>query len=290
MQKTFLVTAILLSALVSCKRDSKEELTIGKKHPSNKHIVIRGSETIKPIILAAAETFILLHPDYSFSIECKGSGSGISALITKDADIALSSRDLKGSERFSLNKHNCKMNMNIVAMDALSIVTNINNSVSQLSRNQLADIFSGKIRNWEDVGGEDLPIIVLLRDQNSGTAEFFKNKILIDQTYSPEGKVIAENEEIVQSIQDHKGAIAFLGLGLIDETAIKPLKISFENNGVFYEPNFEGILQDKYPLSRPLFYIYSSENEVKVAPFVNFLLSKEGQEIVLHKGFLPLYN
>ncbi len=291
--KRTLKTALFVAALVvfACNPESKQQLNIGNINPSSPlHIVIMGSETMRSIFKKEAEAFIECHPEYSFTIDCRGSVVGIDALINKKADLVLTSRDLKLQERQDLNKSYKKMCMDMVALDGLTVVVNANNTVEKLSIEQIGQVFSGRITNWSQLGGQDQRVIVYNRDKNSGSTAFFYEKVLISKGFSPDAKEINDNDEIVEKVKQHQGAIAFIGLGEVKKHTLKAIKIYDESGQGVIEPTFEALLQNQYPLARPLYYVYSQEVKNKLKPFIDFILSNEGQQIVLEEGYLPLYK
>ena len=139
---------------------------------------IKGSDTVLPVAQQTAERFMNLQPDARVTVTGGGTGVGISALMDNTTDIAMASRPIKFSEKMKTKEAGQEVDEVIVAYDALAVVVHPSNPVKQLTRQQLEDIFRGKITNWKQVGGDDRKIVVYSRETSSGTYEFFKENVL----------------------------------------------------------------------------------------------------------------
>jgi len=174
----------------------------------------------------------------------------------------------------------------IVAYDAIAVVVNPNNKVSQLSRTQLEGIFTGKIKNWKEVGGDDMKIIVYSRETSSGTYEFFKESVLKNKNYASSVLSMPATGAIIQSVKQTKGAIGYVGLAYLNKE-VKALKVSY-NGKTYVEPSVANAKNKTYPVVRPLYYYYELKKEKKVKPYIDFVLSTEGQKIVQNVGYIPV--
>ncbi|MFH0760011.1 MAG: PstS family phosphate ABC transporter substrate-binding protein [Bacteroidota bacterium] len=248
---------------------------------------IKGSDTVLPLTQKEAEVFMKNNPGSSIMVTGGGSGVGISALLTGSTDIAQSSRSLKLDEKMKLNEAGKAFTEKIIAYDALAVIVHPSNPVSKLTREQLEGIFTGKIRNWKEVGGTDMNIVSYSRETSSGTYEFFKEHVLNRKNFSPTALLMPATGAIVQSVSQTKGAIGYVGLAYL-EKSIKPLLVSFDQGKTYSAPSVETAKNKKYPISRPLYYYYLKTSEKSVSPFVNFILSPEGQKTVLDEGYVPL--
>lgn len=143
---------------------------------------IKGSDTVLPVAQQTAERFMNQHPDARVTVTGGGTGVGISALMDNTTDIAMASRPIKFSEKMKTKEAGQEVDEVIVAYDALAVVVHPSNPVKQLTRQQLEDIFRGKITNWKQVGGDDRKIVVYSRETSSGTYEFFKENVLKTRT------------------------------------------------------------------------------------------------------------
>jgi phosphate transport system substrate-binding protein len=255
--------------------------------PVGMNIKIKGSDTVLPLSQKEAEVFMKSNKDASITVIGGGSGVGIAALIDGTTDICQSSRKMKIDEKQKLLDAGKSPKEVIIAYDALSVIVNPDNKVSQLTREQLEGIFTGKITNWKDVGGTDEKIVAYSRESSSGTYEFFKEHVLNKKNYGSSVLLMPATGAIVQSVSQTKGAIGYIGLAYMEKSA-KALKVSFDNGKTYVEPTVEGAKNKTYPITRPLYYYYLSTMEKTVKPFVDFILSPDGQKIVSEVGYVPL--
>jgi phosphate transport system substrate-binding protein len=248
---------------------------------------IKGSDTCLPLSQAEAESYMKKDANASIAVTGGGSGVGLAALITGTTDIAQSSRSMKMDEKLKMQEAGKAFKEVIIAYDALAVIVNPGNPVSQMTREQLEGIFTGKIVNWKEVGGEDLKIIVYSRETSSGTYEFFKTHVLNLKNFASSALLMPATGAIVQSVSQTKGAIGYVGLAYVDQ-AVKSLKVSYDKGKTFVVPSVASAMDKTYPITRPLYYYYLTSVDKKVSPYVNYILSPEGQKIVLATGYVPL--
>jgi phosphate transport system substrate-binding protein len=248
---------------------------------------IKGSDTVLPLTQKEAEVYMNKHAGSSIMVTGGGSGVGISALLTGTTDIAQASRKLKLDEKTKLAEMGKAYKETIIAYDALSIIVNPANKVSKLTREQLEGIFTGKITNWKQVGGNDMKIIVYSRESSSGTYDFIEEHVMKLKNYTPSALLMPATGAIVQSVSQTKGAIGYVGFAYL-EKSVKALDVSYDGGKTFVTPTMENAKSKKYPITRPLFYYYLKTTEKSISPYVNFVLSSEGQKIVLKEGYIPL--
>ena len=244
-------------------------------------IVIKGSTTVLPIAQGTLEAFMKKNPGVQISLSGGGSGEGIKALIDKTTDIATSSREIKKEEIALAETKGVKPVVHVVANDALIPVVNPKNKVSNLSIDQLSQIYQGKITNWKEVGGEDLKIVVISRDSSSGTFESWDHFVMKKAKVTPQAQMLASNGALVTAVAKNRYAIAYLGLGYVNKS-VKPLQV----DGIM--GSVETALSKKYPMSRELYMYTNGEPKGNVAKFIAFVKSAEGQKIVVKEGFVPL--
>lgn len=245
---------------------------------------IKGSDTVLPLSQKEAEAYG--KKGGKVSVTGGGSGVGIAALMDGSTDIAQSSRKIKFTEKTKMSEAGKQVREVIVAYDAIAVVVNPNNKVSQLSRTQLEGIFTGKIKNWKEVGGEDMKIIVYSRETSSGTYEFFKESVLKNKNYSFNVLSMPATGAIIQSVKQTKGAIGYVGLAYLNKE-VKALKVSY-NGKTYVEPSVANAKNKTYPVVRPLYYYYELKKEKKVKPYIDFVISTEGQKIVQNVGYIPV--
>jgi len=248
---------------------------------------IKGSDTVLPLSQKEAENYMKANKSASISVVGGGSGVGLAALVDNSTDIAMSSRKIKMDEKMKLSDAGRAYKEVVIAYDALSVIVNPNNKVSQLTREQLEGIFTGKIKNWKEVGGDDLAIVVYSRETSSGTYEFFKEHVLKGKNYASTVLNMPATGAIVQSVSQTKGAIGYVGLAYM-EKEVKALKVSYDAGKTYVAPSMATAMDKTYPIVRPLFYYYGTAVEKKVKPFVDYVLSAEGQKTVEAVGYIPL--
>jgi phosphate transport system substrate-binding protein len=247
---------------------------------------IKGSDTCLPLSQKFAEAFMKKNPGSSISVTGGGSGVGFSSILSGNTDIAQASRSMKMDEKMKMKDAGKAYVETIIAYDALSAIVNPSNKINELAREQLESIFTGKITNWKDLGGVDLKIIVYSRESSSGTFEFFKEHVMHKKNYAATVLLMPATGAIVQSISQTKGAIGYVGLAYLDKS-IKPLKVSYDQGKTFVAPSVEAAKNKTYPITRPLYYYYLKTTEQLVKPYIDFILSSEGQKIVADEGYVP---
>lgn len=254
---------------------------------------IKGSDTVLPVTGDAAEAFMKLHPGKNVTVTGGGSGVGISSLLDGTTDIAMASRAIKFGEKMELKRAKKQLCETVVAYDALAVVVNPNNPISNLTRTQLEAIFRGKITNWNQIvdpvtkrRGQDKKIIVYSRETSSGTYEFFKTSVLREKNYMAGVLSMPATGAIIQSVSQTEGAIGYVGMAYINPH-VKALSVSYDNVHFVY-PNMTSGRQHRYPIVRELYYYYTKDREQAVKPFINYLLSDEGQRIVVRTGYVPV--
>ena len=244
-------------------------------------IIVNGSTTVLPVGQATAEAYMKKNPSVNISISGGGSGNGIKALIDKTTQVAMSSREMKKEEIGLAKSRGVNPVEHKVAIDALTPVVHPSNPVANLSIEQLSLIYQGKIRNWKEVGGTDLQIVVISRDTSSGTYESWQEKILHKEKVTPRAQLQASSGAVVQAVSKNRFAIGYVGIGYVNKS-VKALTV----NGVV--ANEKNALNGTYPIARPLYMYTDGEPGGAVAGYVNFVKGPEGQKIVKREGFVPL--
>ncbi|HQC62295.1 MAG TPA: phosphate ABC transporter substrate-binding protein [Candidatus Marinimicrobia bacterium] len=244
-------------------------------------IRMEGSTTVLPIAQLAAEEFMIANPDVTISVQGGGSGVGIASLIDKTCDIATSSRAMKDEEIKNAVAKGVNPVAHIVAMDGIAVILHPSNKIKNLTVEQIRKIYTGKISNWKEVGGEDKKIVVLSRDTASGTFEAFSKLALNDEKVRKDALMNASNQAIATTVEKTPGAIGYVGIGYISS---KVKAVTVEN----VTCTKKNILTKTYPLSRPLFMYTNGKPKGVVKDFIDFILSEEGQELVETAGYVGL--
>jgi phosphate transport system substrate-binding protein len=258
------------------------------------YIQNKGSDTIVNLALAWAERYQQEYPDVRISVTGGGSGTGIAALINGTVDIANASRKISDKETADAQKNGITPVEHVIARDAIGVIVNPHNPVSQLTLQQVSDIYSGKIDNWAQVGGENRPIVRLSRESNSGTHVYFletvvrlgdsKSRTLFD----PTTLLLPSSEGIIAEVRDNPNAIGYDGLGYIQTGEVKIIALSKSPNGPFVLPAIATVNDHTYPVSRDL-YMYTGANPSQaVQTYMAWLLTAEAQKLVQDLGFVPV--
>lgn len=253
---------------------------------------IKGSDTVLPVSQESAEVYMKLYPQARVTVTGGGSGVGISALMDGTTDIAMASRSIKFNERVKISNSGKQLREAVIAYDALAVIVNPNNPISHLTRAQLEDIFRGKVTNWNQVKdlytgkyGPDLKIIVYSRETSSGTYEFFKTSVLHEKNYMAGVLSMPATGAVIQSVSQTRGAIGYVGMAYVNKN-VKAIKVSYDNKHFVY-PTMEMGRKHVYPIIRELYYYYTADKASVVEPFIKFLLSPKGQQIVMKSGYVP---
>ena len=240
-------------------------------------ITMAGSTSMEKFANALAEAFMEIHPDVSVQAEFTGSSAGVEAVLAGQSDIGNSSRNLADDEKSAGAVEN------IVAIDGIAVVTDPANTASDLTKEQLVQIYTGEVKNWSEVGGEDLPIVVVGREAGSGTRGAFEEILEIEDMcqYANE---LDSTGAVMAKVASTPGAIGYVSLDVLDDT-VKALKIG----GV--DANEENIKDGSYILSRPFVMAtkgeISEQNELVQALF-DYVYSAEGQELVKSVGLIAV--
>lgn len=256
-------------------------------------IQIKGSDTMVNLGQAWAEEFSKKNPDINVAVTGGGSGTGIAALISGTADIAECSRTMKEKEIAKAKENGIDPYEIKVALDGLAVVVHPDNPVSKLTIGELADIFTRKITNWKELGGKNLPILILSREVNSGTHVYFKEHVLRKgnekgpEEFSPMALLMPSSQAIADETAQNSNAIGYYGMGYISAKQ-KAVSVAKDKNSPYIEPTVENVKNGSYPISRPLLIYTKGKPEGKIKSFIDFVLSVEGQEIVKKVDFVPV--
>lgn len=256
-------------------------------------IQIKGSDTMVNLAQAWAEEYMMKNPSDLVAVTGGGSGTGLSSLISGTCDIAMSSRGIKAKEIDLAKKKGIEPNEVIAAMDGLAVVINPKNPVTKLTTGQLADIFTGKIKNWDEIGGPIARIVLLSREVNSGTHVYFKEHVLRKgnpngkEEFAPGALLLSSSQAIADEVAGNSDTIGYYGMGYISSKQ-KPVMIARDESAGYEAPTIDNVISGKYPISRPLFLYTNGTPRGLVKKFIDFCLSKEGQDIVVATDFVPV--
>jgi phosphate transport system substrate-binding protein len=257
------------------------------------YIENKGSDTIVNLALAWAEKYQSEHPDIRISVTGGGSGTGIAALVNGTVDIANASRKIKAEETSEAKKNGINPVEHIIARDAIAVIVNPNNPVSELTLQQISDIYSGKYTNWTEVGGENRPIVRLSRETNSGTHVYFLETVLRlgnkeDKTlFSMDTLLLPSSEGIISEVRDNPNAIGYDGLGYVPKD-LKKIAIAKKAGEPYVLPSIATVNDKTYAIARDLYMYTNGEPTGIIKAYLAWILSDEAQQIVADLGFVPV--
>lgn len=244
---------------------------------------IEGSTTVGPIADAFAEVFKSNNPGLSITVNKTGSGNGAAALVDNRCDIAIMSRFMKEKEFKKAVENGVFPVAHVVAMDGVCVVVHPSNPVRGLTTSQVRDIYTGKINSWKELGGPDMPIVVISRDTSSGTYETFHKLVMKKEKMASKVEYVSSNPQAHARVKTTAGAIGYVGIGFLDDN-VKALMM----DGVM--PSRQTIASGTYPVARPLFLFTNGYPKLGSVThqFCSFYLTETGQEIVEAKGFISV--
>ena len=262
---------------------------------TNETLMISGSTTSLEASQMWAEAF-MNKSGGKITVSGGGSGVGISDLINGITDLANSSRAIKKAETAKATAAGKEIKEYKVLIDGICVVTSKNINITELTLNQMADIYTGNITNWKDVGGPDAAILILGRDSSSGTGEFFLQKVVqLGQTntndYSPNMLKLSSNADVVNQVESNSNAVGYVGMGYYKEAASKVnlIKVKFSKDTPAIAPTNETVVNFTYPISRYIYVYADSKKFSAIAKaFMDFVLSPEGQALGEKAGFVKL--
>ncbi len=254
---------------------------------AGKEVLIKGSDTLLNLVQNLAEAYMAKHPGVSISVVGGGSGVGIAALIDGEIDIANASRKIKKKEILKAKAKGVNPVEFAIALDQLSVIVNEKNPVRKLTLAQIGAIFRGEIKNWKEVGGPDMKIVLYGRQPNSGTFVFFMEHVLKGD-YSLRMRQMNGNAQIVEAVKNDVAGIGYVGVGYLKEAkGVKALLVAKDASSPYYNP-LNPAHVEKYPITRVLHQYTNGKPSGVVKKFILFELSEEGQRIVEKVGFRPL--
>ncbi|MBI3415357.1 MAG: phosphate ABC transporter substrate-binding protein [Verrucomicrobia bacterium] len=251
-------------------------------------ITVKGSDTMVVLAQKWAEVYMGKNADAKIQVTGGGSGTGFSALQQNKTDLCNASRKIKPKEieaciqAFSKRPTEYK-----VALDGLSVYVNEDNKLRTLSLDELEAIFTGKIKNWNEVGGHDAPITVYSRENSSGTYEFFKEHVLKNKDFVASAQTMPGTAAVLQAVAKDKNGIGYGGAAY--GVGAKHLAVSREKGGEAIEPSEENVVNGKYPIWRYLFiYLNPALDKGPIGAYLSWIRSDDGQKIVKEVGYYSL--
>lgn len=238
-------------------------------------ITMAGSTSVQPLSEELANVFMDEHPDVRLEVSGGGSGSGITAAQENTADFGAVSREIADDET--------GIKTYTIAIDGIAVIIHSDNAVEDITLEDVQKIFAGEITNWSEVGGADEDIVVVSREEGSGTRGAFDDIVLGDATLVDTALIQNSSGAVRESVSTEVNAVGYVSTGSLNDT-VKALKV----DGV--EPTPENVVSGEYTVARPFNYV-SNESEALsdiAQAFLDFVLSDEGQQVVVDQGFVKV--
>ena len=270
------MAAAMTAAFVGCTSAAEETTTALEVNTELKGtITLAGSTSMEKLCEAMSESFMEVYPNVTVTVQYTGSGAGLESLAAGSVDIGNSSRALKDGEKESGAVEN------IVAIDGIAVITDKDNTVKDITSEQLAKIYTGEITNWKDLGGADEAIVVIGRESGSGTRGAFEELLKIEDNckYAQE---LDSTGGVLAKVAATPGAIGYVSLDVVDDSVSA---IALDS----VEPTEENIVAGKYALSRP--FVMATKGEISeqselVQTWFNFIASEAGQNVITTIGLI----
>jgi len=254
--------------------------------PAPKQITVKGSDTMVILAQKWAETYMKSHSNVVIQVTGGGSGTGISALINGSTDICNASRPLKSSEMEKLKERFGTLGIEIpCAKDGITVFLNESNPVSELTIKQLGEMFSGKIRNWKEVGGPNAEIRLYGRENSSGTYVFFQEKV-VKGDYAPNCQTLPGTAAVVNAVSKDKFGIGYGGAAYA--TGVKHCKVKKDEKSKSFNATTETIAKGDYPITRYLYMYMRNRPTGEIKAYIDWILSADGQKVVTEIGYFPV--
>ncbi len=285
---------LLMLLLAACSAAPTSRVQAASNTGTTRAIQNKGSDTLVNLALAWAERYRELRPDISIAVTGGGSGTGIAALMNNTVDIANASRQMKEEEIAAAQAIGINPIEFVVAIDALAIVVHPDNPVSRLTIDQLADIYTGRITNWQAVGGHDEPIVLLSRETNSGTHVYFLEEVVRkgdsenSDIFAPQTLLMPSSVGITSEVRRNPNAIGYDGFGYVDEAHEKLIAVAENADSPYVMPSVAAGADGSYPIARDLYMYTVGEPTGAIQEYMEWILGPEGQTIVADLGFVPL--
>ena len=277
------LTALVIAsmAVAGCTDNASKSPAISKET-----IKISGSTTVLPIVQKAADQYMTGHPEADIQISGGGSGVGIQAIGAGTVDIGMSSREVTTTE---LAKYPTFV-VTSIAQDGIAAIVNPANEIQYITLDQIRDIYLGRIVNWTEINGANVPtnnqIVIIGRDGASGTRTYFDETVLLKAT--PTNKMLEKNSNgaVLQTISQTPGAIGYVSIGFVSQD-VKALPIRYDSQTIV-APTIDNVKSKSYPVSRDLYVITNGQPAGLAGDFIEYIISPDGQKIVADEGYVTI--
>jgi phosphate transport system substrate-binding protein len=252
---------------------------------SQSKITVKGSDTMVILAQKWAELYMKNNPSATIQVTGGGSGVGITALINGTTDICNSSRPMKQTEIEKLKARYNTLGVSIpCAKDGITIFLNEANKVQELTLKQLSDIYQGKVRNWNEVGGNNAEIRLYGRENSSGTYTYFHDEV-VKADYAATVQSLPGTAAVVNAVKKDVNGIGYGGAAYA--AGVKHAKIKKDVNSTAFLPTAETIGKGEYPITRFLYMYLRNRPTGETKRYIDWILSQEGQMVVTEVGYFP---
>jgi phosphate transport system substrate-binding protein len=254
---------------------------------------VKGSDTIGGKLgQDFAHAFTSLHPEVEVKWEALGSGTAFVGLLDGSAQLGAASRGVKENELAEARKLGVELREFVIGYDGIAVIVHPGNPVNELTVAQLSDLFTGKVRNWSEVVGPDLPVRLVSRPSYSGTFSFFRDKVLRrgndkgPEDYAAGAELVEENGAILDKVARERGAVSYVGIGWVTP-AVKTLGVAALPGQPAVKASVATVRTGTYPIYRPLLMYSRGEPHGPARQLLTFILSSDGQKLVAKNDFVP---
>ncbi|HUP49179.1 MAG TPA: phosphate ABC transporter substrate-binding protein [Thermoanaerobaculia bacterium] len=273
--------------LAACGGERSQQRAGGGEGERSRPITIRGSDTMVILGQRFAEEYMKQNPGVVIQVNGGGSGTGIAALINGTTDLAQSSRPMRDNEKENVEKRrNAKLTETPVALDALAVFVNEANPVQALTIDQLAQIYTGKVTNWSQLGAPSAPIVLYGRENSSGTYEYFKEHVLAKADFAPRTQTLQGTAAVINAVSRDRNGIGYGGIAYAQ--GVRSVGVKVDAGSPAVQPAEENVANGTYPIARKLFFYWVDTGKPEIEQFVQWAVSPEGQKVVENVGYFPL--
>lgn len=270
---------IALAVIGGCSQQSATEQPAADKDD----VVVRGSNTVgEELAPRLQQEYSKAHPGVKFDTEFKGSSYGLGALMVDRCDVAATSRLVTTTDIAFAKDRNVEFSDHPIGSYSVAVIVNPQNPTSNLTKEQVKDIFMGKVKNWSEVGGPDAAINLYIRNPVSGTHLGFQELALGTNAYAQNSKTFTDYKTLVAAVAKDPNGIGYSSFNMGKQGGAKV--VSIDN----IEPNNQNVQKGTYPFARGL-HLYTNKNHEKkpAADFVNYVTSADGQKVLAEMDFVP---
>lgn len=287
--RTTALLFLLSLSLVACgggeRSNTTTDTTAGGQTGRIAPITVKGSDTMVILGQRFAEEYMKQNPGTVIQVNGGGSGTGIAALINGTVDLAQSSRTMSDAEKASVEKkRSAQVVETPVALDSLAVFVNAASPVREMSLEQVRNIYTGKVTNWNQVGGPNATVVIYGRESSSGTYDYFREHVLDDEDFSPRVQTLAGTAAIINAVSRDPNGIGYGGIAYSQDA----VAIALSDGGPAIAPAEGTVADGTYPLSRNLYFYTLSNAGESIRSFVDWAISPAGQAVVENVGYFPL--